>query len=67
MSWCCSLCCSCLTGRAQLQIDPKLMPDALHPNAEGMELFAKCMAPAVDELYAAAPSGKRGGLWKLGG
>ncbi len=52
---------------AVAQIEPRLMPDALHPNAEGMELFAKCMAPAVDELFAAASGGGRRGLWKLGG
>jgi lysophospholipase L1-like esterase len=52
---------------AVVQIEPRLMPDALHPNAEGMELFARCMAPAVDELFAAASGGGRRGLWKLGG
>ena len=33
-----------------VQIHPELMPDALHPNADGMELFAKCLSPVVDRL-----------------
>ncbi|KAK9836010.1 hypothetical protein WJX81_005902 [Elliptochloris bilobata] len=49
------------------RIEPGLMPDALHPNAEGMELFAKCIAPALDERFAASTGDARGGLWKLGG
>lgn len=43
------------------------MPDALHPNAEGMELFAHCLAPEVDKLFSAASGDSRRGLWKLGG
>jgi len=26
------------------------MPDALHPNAAGMELLARCLSPLVDDL-----------------
>ncbi len=33
-----------------VQIHPELMPDALHPNADGMELFARCLSPVVDKL-----------------
>ncbi|CAL8471476.1 g11018 [Coccomyxa elongata] len=32
------------------KINPEIMPDALHPNADGMELFAKCLSPVVDKL-----------------
>eukprot|EP00884_Botryococcus_braunii_P002012 jgi/Botrbrau1/11811/Bobra.0224s0013.3 len=32
------------------QIDPGLMPDALHPGREGMELFARCILPEVQKL-----------------
>ena len=49
------------------QIEPELMPDALHPNAEGMELFAKCIAPVLDARFAASSGDGLGGLWKLGG
>jgi hypothetical protein len=30
------------------------MPDALHPNAVGMELLAQCLSPVVDELMVAS-------------
>lgn len=30
-----------------MQLDEDLMPDALHPNAAGMDLFAKCFAEEV--------------------
>lgn len=33
-----------------VQIQPEVMPDALHPNADGMELFAECLSPVVDKL-----------------
>ncbi|BDA46856.1 probable platelet-activating factor acetylhydrolase IB subunit gamma at N-terminal half [Coccomyxa sp. Obi] len=42
------------------KIHPELMPDALHPNADGMELFAKCLSPVVDELMEEEQSG----LWR---
>ncbi|CAL8471477.1 g11019 [Coccomyxa elongata] len=32
------------------KIHPEFMPDALHPNADGMELFARCLSPLVDKL-----------------
>lgn len=50
-----------------MQIEPELMPDALHPSAEGMELFAKCIAPVLDKRVAASSGDGIGGLWKLGG
>lgn len=31
------------------QIEQSLQPDALHPNAEGMELVAQCLAPFVHQ------------------
>ena len=40
-----------------VQIHPELMPDALHPNADGMELFAKCLSPVVDKLMEEEQSG----------
>ena len=33
--------------RMHAQIDEHLQPDALHPNAQGMELVAQCLAPFV--------------------
>lgn len=36
-----------------LQLAPDLMPDALHPNAEGMELLAQCMQPYADNYLTA--------------
>ena len=35
---------------ACVQLDPDLMPDALHPNAAGMDLLAQCILPFV-KLY----------------
>ena len=26
-----------------MQIDPELMPDSLHPNAKGMDLYLDCL------------------------
>jgi lysophospholipase L1-like esterase len=46
-----------------LQIDPELMPDALHPNAAGMELFAQCLSPLVDDLMANASKGNQQRFW----
>ena len=49
------------------QILPELMPDALHPNAAGMELLAQCLSPVVDELMAVQPARlQRRGLWPYG-
>lgn len=39
------------------------MPDALHPNAAGMELFAQCLSPVVDELMAATSSAQQRRFW----
>lgn len=32
-----------------VQIEQSLQPDALHPNADGMDLFAQCLAPFVHQ------------------
>ena len=50
-----------------VQIDPELMPDALHPGAEGMELFARCIAPVLDKQVTASSGDGLGNLWKMGG
>lgn len=41
------------------------MPDALHPNAAGMELFAQCLSPVVDELMAHAARTQHRHLWPV--
>jgi hypothetical protein len=30
-------------GANKVQIDPVLMPDSLHPNAKGMDVFLDCL------------------------
>lgn len=53
-------CCTQQAGRwadkqcCLVQIHPELMPDALHPNAAGMELFAQCLSPLVDQLMTSS-------------
>lgn len=37
-------------GWVAVQIDPNLMPDALHPGREGMELFARCILSEVEKM-----------------
>lgn len=32
-----------------VQIEKGWMPDALHPNAQGMELVARCLRPLVQQ------------------
>lgn len=36
-------------------LDPRLMPDRLHPSPEGAEVWAKAMAPVLDRLAAGEP------------
>lgn len=43
-------------------LDSSLLPDALHPNTEGMETVAQCLQPLLDRLVlpfapAAVPQG----------
>ncbi len=45
-----------LTFSSKLQLDENLMPDALHPNAEGMDLFAACFAEDVHHYMGRATS-----------
>ena len=33
------------------QVEPMLEPDALHPNAAGMELLARCLSPFVEDAF----------------
>lgn len=54
---CVRLCC--------VQILPELMPDALHPNAAGMELLAQCLSPVVDEIMAHAAPTQHRHLWPI--
>lgn len=46
-----------------VQIHPELMPDALHPNAAGMELFAQCLSPLVDELMTSSMTLHERSMW----
>ncbi|CAL5221183.1 g3329 [Coccomyxa viridis] len=46
------------------QIHPELMPDALHPNAAGMELFAQCLSPLVDELMTSSMTLREHSTWR---
>ena len=34
-------------------LDGGILPDALHPNADGMDLVAKCLQPHLDNLVLA--------------
>lgn len=36
-------------------INPRLLPDGLHPSAAGMELLAKCLEPAVGQFLGSGP------------
>lgn len=47
-----------------VQIHPELMPDALHPNAAGMELFAQCLSPLVDELMTSSMTLQERSIWR---
>ena len=47
-----------------VQIHPELMPDALHPNAAGMELFAQCLSPLVDELMTSSMTLHERSMWR---
>ncbi len=47
-----------------VQIHPELMPDALHPNAAGMELFAQCLSPLVDELMTSQMASRDRPIWR---
>lgn len=33
-------------------LDSSILPDALHPNAEGMDLLASCVKPQLDLLVS---------------
>lgn len=45
-------------------LDGSILPDALHPNAGGMDLVASCLKPRLDSLISAhsAPAEHAGGL-----
>ena len=51
-------------GELCAQIYPELMPDALHPNAAGMELFAQCLSPLVDELMTSQMASRDRPIWR---